>query len=155
MANIKISREQEVLNVATHIIGNYNYEDIISYKELERLTGIDRESGAFMYVMGAVKNIVMNYGLVLICVADEGYKILAPNQVADYVVNRFLMKSVAMLDKGRTILHYVNRNDLTREEKAKADKIEAFIDELRKDNENKIMSESLLMSNARIKELNK
>ena len=155
MANIKISREQEVLNVATHIIGNYNYEDIISYKELERLTGIDRESGAFMYVMGAVKNIVMNYGLVLICVADEGYKILAPNQVADYVVNRYLIKSVAMLDKGRTILHYVNRNDLTKTEREKADKIEAFIDELRKDNENKIMSENLLMNSARIKELNK
>lgn len=155
MANIKISREQEVLNVATHIIGNYNYEDIISYKELERLTGIDRESGAFMYVMGAVKNIVMNYGLVLICVADEGYKILAPNQVADYVVNRYLMKSVAMLDKGKNILHYVNRNDLTREERAKADKIEAFMAELQKNNEDKIMSENLLMSNARIKELNK
>ena len=154
MSNIKISREQEVLNVATHIIGNYNYEDIIPYKELERLTGIDRESGAFMYIMASVKNIVMNYGLVLICVADEGYKILAPNQVADYVVNRYLMKSVAMLDKGRTILHYVNRSDLTKEEREKADKIEVFIDELRKDNENKIMSENLLMSNARKLELN-
>lgn len=154
MANIKISREQEVLNMATHIINYYKYEDVIPYKELERLTGIDRESGAFMYVMGAVKNIVMNYGLVLICVADEGYKILAPNQVADYVVNRYLMKSVAMLDKGKNILHYVNRNDLTKDEKEKADKIEAFMAELQKNNEDKIMSENLLMSNARKLELN-
>ena len=154
MSNIKISREQEVLNLATHIIGNYSYEDIIPYREIERLIGIDRESGAFMYVMAQVKNIVMNYGLVLICVADEGYKILAPNQVADYVVNRFLIKSVAMLDKGRNILHYVNRNDLTKEEKEKADRIETFIAELQKNNEDKIMSENLLISNARLKELN-
>lgn len=154
MSNVKISREQEVLNVATHIINCYKYEDTIPYRELERLTGIDRESGAFMYIMGAVKNIVMNYGLVLICVADEGYKILAPNQVADYVVNRYLMKSVAMLDKGKTILHYVNRNDLTKEEKEKADKIESFMAELQKNNEDKIMSENLLMSNARKLELN-
>ena len=154
MRNNKVSRESVVLDIATHIIGNYNYEDTIPYNVLERLAGIDRESGAFMYIMAQVKNIVTNYGIVLICVADEGYKILAPNQVADYVVNRYLIKSVAMLDKGRNVLHYVNRNDLTNEEKAKADKIEKFIAELQKDNEDKIASEGLLISNARVKELN-
>lgn len=154
MRNNKVSRESVVLNIATHIIGNYNYEDIIPYNVLERLAGIDRESGAFMYIMAQVKNMVVNYGVVLICVADEGYKILAPNQVADYVVNRYLIKSVAMLDKGKNILHYVNRNDLTENERQKADKIEKFIAELQKNNEDKIMSENLLMSNARKLELN-
>lgn len=154
MSNIKKSREQEVLDLVKYILDNYGYEDTIYYKDIERLTRIDRESGAFMYIMAQVKNILTNYGIVLICIAEEGYKILAPNKVADYVVNRYLIKSVAMLDKGRTVLHYVNRNDLTKTEREKADKIEAFIDELRKDNENKIMSENLLMNSARIKELN-
>ena len=127
---------------------------MIPYSELERLAGVDRESGAFMYVMAQVKNIVTNYGIVLVCIADEGYKILAPNQIADYVVNKYLIKSVGMLDRGRNIVHYINRNDLTNEEKAKADKIEKFIAELQKDNEDKIAKENLLISNARIKELN-
>lgn len=154
MRNSKISRENIVLDIATHIINNYTYEDIIPYKELERLAGLDKESGAFMYVMAQVKNMIVNYGIVLICVADEGYKILAPNQIADYVVNKYLIKSVAMLDKGKNIVHYINRNDLTENERQKADKIEKFIAELQKNNEDKIMSENLLISNARIKELN-
>ena len=154
MANIRKARESVVLDIATHIIGNYNYEAVIPYSELERLAGVDRESGAFMYVMAQVKNIVTNYGIVLVCIADEGYKILAPNQIADYVVNKYLIKSVGMLDRGRNIVHYINRNDLTNEEKAKADKIEKFIAELQKDNEDKIAKENLLISNARIKELN-
>ena len=154
MASIRKARESAVLDIATHIIGNYNYEDVIPYSVIERIAGIDRETSGFMYIMAQVKNIVTNYGIVLICVADEGYKILAPNQIADYVVNKYLIKSVGMLDRGRNIVHYINRNDLTNEEKAKADKIEKFIAELQKDNEDKIASEGLLISNARVRELN-
>lgn len=154
MANIRKAKESIVLDIATHIIGNYNYEDIIPYNLLERLSGIDKETSGFMYVMAQVKNILTNYGIVLVCIADEGYKILAPNQISDYVINKYLIKSVSMLDRGRNIVHYINRQDLTKEECEKADKVEKFIAELQKDNEDKIAREGLLLSNARVKELN-
>lgn len=154
MANIRKARESIVLDIATHITGNYNYEAVIPYSVLEKIAGIEKETSGFMYIMAQVKNILTNYGIVLVCIADEGYKILAPNQITDYVVNKYLIKSVGMLNRGRNIVHYINRNDLTNEEKAKADKIEKFIAELQKDNEDKIAKENLLISNARIKELN-
>jgi hypothetical protein len=154
MANIRKAKESIVLDIATHIIGNYNYEAVIPYNVLERISGIDKDTSGFMYVMAQVKNILTNYGIVLVCIADEGYKILAPNQISDYVINKYLIKSVGMLDRGRNIVHYINRNDLTKEECEKADKVEKFIAELQKDNEDKIASEGLLLSNARVRELN-
>ena len=103
--------------------------------------------------MGFAKEALIEYGYVLKPVVNEGYKVLHPREITDYVTKKNLVSSLSKLEKGCRILHYTDRNELTDTEKERLQTLEKFILELHRDNENKILTIQFQLNEARAKEL--
>ena len=155
MSNIRNSRETDALRLAEYIEANYYYGMKVPYTFIEDVLGIDRFDTMFLYLMSLTKEILIEKGYVLVAEINEGYRILEPQEVANYVIRKNLMKSVNVLEKGRKMLHYTPRAHLNNEQKEKLDTLESFISELRKDNEDKIIKANYYLNEAKVKELNK
>lgn len=155
MSNIRNSRETDALKLAEYIKTNYHYGMRVPYTFIEDVLGIDRFDTMFLYLMSLTKEILIEQGYVLVAEINEGYKILEPKEVANYVIRKHLMKSVDVMEKGRKMLHYTPRTQLNKEQKEKLDTLERFISELHKDNEDKIIKANYYLNEARVKELNR
>jgi len=155
MNNIRNSRETDALRLAEYIEANYYYGMKVPYTFIEDVLGIDRFDTMFLYLMSLTKEILIEKGYVLVAEINEGYRILEPQEVANYVIRKNLMKSVNVMEKGRKMLHYTPRTHLNNEQKEKLDTLESFISELRKDNEDKIIKANYYLNEAKVKELNK
>ena len=155
MSNIRNSRETDALRLAEYIEANYYYGMKVPYTFIEDVLGIDRFDTMFLYLMSLTKEILIEKGYVLVAEINEGYRILEPQEVANYVIRKNLMKSVNVMEKGRKMLHYTPRAHLNNEQKEKLDTLESFISELRKDNEDKIIKANYYLNEAKVKELNK
>lgn len=154
MNNKMTSKQQSIDKLVQYVLSRFNYGDTLYYEDVERLVGADRGDYEYVYTLAQAKNTLITYGIVLTPVINEGYRILHPREITDYVVNKHLLKSVATLDKGRTILHYADRDKLSKEEKDRIDSVEIFMAELQKHSEDSIvMHNSILISAARQKEL--
>lgn len=153
--NKMTDKQQNIDKLTQYILSKFNYGDVLYYEDVERLIGAERGEYEYVYTVAQAKNTLMMYGIVLTPVINAGYRILHPKEVTDYIVNKHLLKSVAILDKGKNILHYTDRKALSREEQERINNVENFISEIQKHNEDQIiMNESILLSVARQKELN-
>ena len=155
MSNIRNSRENDALRLAEYIEANYYYGMKVPYAFIEDVLGVERYDTMFLYLMSLTKEILIEKGYVLVAEINEGYRILEPQEVANYVIRKNLMKSVNVMEKGRKMLHYTPRTHLNNEQKEKLDTLESFISELRKDNEDKIIKANYYLNEAKVKELNK
>lgn len=155
MSNIRNSRKTDALKLAEYIKTNYNYGMRVPYTFIEDILGIDRFNTMFFYLMSLTKEILIEQGYVLVAEINEGYRILEPKEVENYVIRKHLMKSVDVMEKGRKTLHYTPRTQLNNEQKEKLDTLESFISELHKDNEDKIIKANYYLNEAKVKELNR
>lgn len=155
MSNIRNSRENDALRLAEYIKANYHYGMRVPYTFIEDVLGVERYDTMFLYLMSLTKEILIEKGYVLVAEINEGYRILEPQEVGNYVIRKHLMKSVDVMEKGRKMLHYTPRTHLNNEQKEKLDTLESFISELRKDNEDKIIKANYYLNEAKVKELNK
>ena len=152
--NKMTSKQQNIEKLAQYILTRFNYGDTLYYEDVERLIGAERGEYEYVYTLAQAKNMLITYGMVLVPVINEGYRVLHPKEITDHVVNKYLLKSVATLDKGRTILHYTDREALNDIEQTRVDTVEKYIAEIQKHNEDQIvMNNSILLSVARQKEL--
>ena len=148
-------REALISECGTKILRDFTYESIIPYEYLEAIIGYEKGEIAFSAILGAIKEYLVEFGYVLKPVVNEGYEVLHPRDVADFVMNRHLVGSLSKLNKGCRILHYVDRKSLNKEEKQRLESLEQFLIELEHDNENKIIAIQYQINEARAKELNK
>lgn len=155
MSNIRNSRENDALRLAEYIRANYHYGMRVPYNFIEDVLGVERYDTMFLYLMSLTKEILIEKGYVLVAEINEGYRILEPQEVGNYVIRKHLMKSVDVMEKGRKMLHYTPRTQLNNEQKEKLDTLESFISELRKDNEDKIIKANYYLNEAKVKELNR
>ena len=146
-------RENLVLGGVEIIIRDFSYEDIIPYQYLENLFDCDKNDMSFGLLMGFAKEALVEYGYVLKPIINEGYKVLHPREIADYVTRKNLVSSLNKLEKGCKILHYADKKQLNKAEKERLEKLEKFILELHHDNENKILTIQYQLNEARAKEL--
>ena len=148
-------REALVTECGTKILRDFSYESIIPYEYLEAIIGYERGEIAFSAILGAIKDYLVEFGYVLKPIVNEGYEVLHPRDVADFVINRHVMGSLSKLSKGCRVIHYVERKVLNKEEKSRLENLEKFLLELEQDNENKIIAMQFQLNEARAKELNK
>ena len=148
-------RETRVIECGTRILKDFSYESVISYNYLEKHIGYDKSEIAFTALLGAVKDYLIEFGYVLKPRVNEGYEVLHPRDVADFVMNRNIMSSLLKLSKGCRTLHYVDRKVLNSEEKRRLENLEKFLMELEHDNETKIMTMQYQLNEARARELNR
>ena len=148
------SSKQELVEEAVEIIlRDFNYESIIPFEYLESLFGAAREETLFSFMIGCTKNKLIERGFVLRPLINEGYTILHPREVADYVMNTSVVQSLNKIKKGVKTLYYTNRNILNKEELKRLTDLEKFLIELESDNENKILTMQLQLNEARALEL--
>ena len=148
-------REALISECGTKILKDFSYESIIPYEYLESIIGYERGEIAFSAILGAIKDYLVEFGYVLKPIVNEGYVVLHPRDVADFVMNRYLMGSLSKLCKGYRVVKYVDRKVLNEEEKSRLKNLEKFLFDLENDNERKIMTIQLELNEARAKELNK
>lgn len=63
--------------------------------------------------MSRVKNIIIDYGIVLKNVIGVGYYILKPKQISSYCYRTYVDKSEELLNKSERILKNVNKKELS------------------------------------------
>lgn len=149
------NREKTSEDLVAEILSNFTYGSIIPYNYVEDFLTYDRFSYDYMACLVLAKERLVEYGYVLVTEFNEGYRILKPNEIADHVIRKQLLSSLGKLEKGKKILHYANRYDLTDSEKETFDALEKFVTTLHSDNQNKILNASFMLNKARVEELNK
>ena len=148
-------REALISECGTKILRDFSYESIIPYEYLESIIGYERGEIAFSAILGEIKDYLVEFSYVLKPVVNEGYEVLHPRDVADFVMNRHIVGSLTKLTRGCRVLHYVDRKALNKQEAKRLEDLEKFLLELERDNENKIIAIQYQINEARAKELNK
>lgn len=146
-------RREGIERVVEHIITNYNYGDTITYKQLERVMGIDAEELEFSYNMIAIKNELILYGCVLTSVVNEGYRILNPNEIAGEVHKKYGMASLNKLKKGLLIMEHTDQGQLNEEEKEQFLGLQSILGSLVKSNEDNLLKAQYIIGETKRKEL--
>lgn len=148
-------RENLVTECVKKILKNFYYESIITYDYLESMIGYNKEEIQFSAILGAIKEALIEYSYILKPMVNEGYKVLHPKEIGEYVMGRNLVGALAKLDKGVKILHYTDRTVLDVQERERLEELEKFATKLFTENENQILTVQLKLNYARAKELNK
>lgn len=146
-------RIKKVEGYIKDIITKFNYGDLITTEYLEHLLGIDREETEFMYLVGSLKNNLIEYGCILSSVLGQGYKILYPNEVPQEVYKKYAVQSLNRISKGLKIMSYVDRTMLTEDEKRQFENFENLLMVMYKDNENTLLNAQAILNDVKRKEL--
>ena len=152
---MKKDRKNEIEELAIDFMETHNFGDVVSYKYFERIFGVSKEEVEYYLKMKVLKEILSNFGCVLQNVLNEGYKIIEPKNIADFVYRKYAKTSLNRLKKGLKIMNVIDRNLLNDEEKKRHNDFEKVIAILCKDNENTLLSSQALLNATKQKELNK
>lgn len=102
---------------------NKNYGDTISNGTLAEIlkynTDNKEEYKKFKLMMCIIKNILIDYGYLIKCIAGIGYYIMKPKQVSGYCYRTYILKTERLLEKNDRILTHVDQtelNDIRKEE---------------------------------------
>ena len=148
-----ISRINQVEDACKEITRKFKYNSIISYEYIEKLLGVDRYDYRFTFIFSSIKEALVEYGFILKPLINEGYMVLHPRDVADYVMKKNVILPFNKLQKGLKILNYVDRKELNDLEKDRLDNLYVSLSSLKTENENKILNIQLQLNEARAKEL--
>lgn len=148
-------RQLLVEEYSKKILKDFKYNDLIPYTYLENLIGYEKHEMAFAVILQLIKNTLIKSGYVLRVSINQGYKVLHPSEIADYVMNKYIQGSLNKLGKGYEILSHTNRDILNNEQKEFLDQLTTFAIRLYDDNKSKIDTIHLKFNIARTKQLNK
>lgn len=108
--------EEKYTKVCKYVLSK-NYGDVLDYKVLAGMFEIelseDKDWHRFSNRMSRVKNIMVDYGIVLKNVIGVGYYILKPKQISSYCYRTYVDKSKELLNKSERILKNVNKKELS------------------------------------------
>ena len=149
----KRDRIQETDEYTEKILMNFNYGDLINFKYLERLFGVDKEELEFGYKMKFLKENLIEFGCILTVVINEGYRILFPNEVPQEVYRKYAKTSLNRIGKGLKILANVDRGMLTEQELQNYNEFEKVLSKMYRENENTLLMTQALIGEVRRKEL--
>lgn len=149
----KRDRIQETDEYTEKILMNFNYGDLINFKYLERLFGVDKEEIEFGYKMKFLKENLIEFGCILTVVINEGYRILFPNEVPQEVYRKYAKTSLNRIGKGLKILANVDRGMLTEQELQNYNEFEKVLSKMYRENENTLLMTQALIGEVRRKEL--
>lgn len=97
-------RTEDINKVVSYINTYYNYGDLIYKNSIESLLGIDSDTPVYFYIMSKTKEKLLELNKVLVTVTNEGYKILEPNEITDYVLYNKLPKLKYNIKNSKNIL---------------------------------------------------
>ena len=121
--------ESKYSNVCKYILDK-EYGDIVDFKNLAKMFEIDliEESDwkKLQNRMKQVKNILVDYGIVLKNVIGVGYYILKPKQISSYCYRTYVEKSKNLLDKSERILKNVDKKELSEVRKKEHKEMQEF-----------------------------
>ena len=121
--------ESKYSNVCKYILDK-EYGDVVDFKTLAKMFEIDliEESDwkKLLNRMKQVKNILIDYGIVLKNVIGVGYYILKPKQISSYCYRTYVEKSKNLLDKSERILKNVDKKELSEVRKKEHKKMQKF-----------------------------
>lgn len=115
--------------------------DSIPYNELQNFTHYDLKNFIDLQnfkksTMSRVKNGLIEYGIIIKAIKNEGYYILKSNQVQSYTYRTYIKKPLKQLEKSKRILEHTNKSKLNQIENAKHLLTLALNNELLKQNNN-------------------
>lgn len=95
--------------------------DAISYAELQKYTHYDLsnyiENQRFKKgTMLRVKNILIDNGIIIKAIANEGYYVLKSNQIQSYAYRTYIKRPLKQLEKSKRILESTNMKKLKQNE---------------------------------------
>lgn len=144
---------REPIDYAVDKILQKQYGDMISYKELEKWMGFERNEGMLLVLMSCVKDRLIEYGYVLRNVFNEGYQILHPNEIAEEVIQKHLKQSNRKLDRAVRIMKCADRNILSKEELKFFKQVENIVVNSYEYSENMLFEAQAVLGGTKLKEL--
>lgn len=121
--------ESKYSNVCKYIL-NKEYGDVIDFKTLANMFEIELKDDSdwkrLQNRMKQVKNILIDYGIVLKNVIGVGYYILKPKQISSYCYRTYVEKSKNLLDKSDRILKNVDKKELSEIRKKEHKEMQEF-----------------------------
>ena len=91
--------------------------DTISTESLAALLGYsiddEKEYAKFKYMMGKIKNLLVDYGYILKRVAGVGYYILKSKQISGYCYHTYVLKTLRLLEKSDRVLTHIDKTELS------------------------------------------
>ena len=126
----KSSKNEDKYSKVCIYILDKEYGDIVDFKTLAKMFEIDlvEESDwkKLLNRMKQVKNILIDYGIVLKNVIGVGYYILKPKQISSYCYRTYVEKSKNLLDKSERILKNVDKKELSEVRKKEHKEMQEF-----------------------------
>ena len=150
---VRTERKKKLYAVANEIYMNVKYGELISYTELEERFGCSRLEPEFQIYMIALKEILSERGFILDSIMNEGYRILQPNEIADYVVRRNLLQSTNKLRRGSNILKHTDTTKLNLIELKYFNNISQIVEEALGNNERSLLSAQVMFNSVKNKEI--
>lgn len=121
--------ESKYSNVCKYILDK-EYGDVVDFKTLAKMFEIDLIEDSdwkkLQNRMKQVKNILIDYGIVLKNVIGVGYYILKPKQISSYCYRTYVEKSKNLLDKSERILKNVDKKELSEVRKKEHKEMQEF-----------------------------
>lgn len=98
--------------------------DSVSYKDLQQFTHYDLNDYVGLQnfkknTMSTAKNNLIEYGIVVKAIQNEGYYILKSNQIQSYAYRTYVKKPLKQLERSKRILEKTNMKKLNNVEIAK------------------------------------
>ena len=111
----KSEKRQKISETVDYIVEK-NYGATLLHSDLCKLLGYnmsnDEEFEKYKSTMGRVKEILLQFGRVLVSVNGVGYYILKPSQVSRHCYKKFVQSASRKYDKCSFILHRVDNTEL-------------------------------------------
>ncbi len=148
-----IDRREQVEDVVDKILKTKKYGDGISYAELEKLTGYERDEVGFIAILTCAKELLIEYGYVLKSILNEGYRVLYPNEIAEEIIQKYLKSSTNKLNKAIRIMQYTERDELSKDELTFFENVENLIGKTFNYNENMLFEAQALLNEVKMQEL--
>lgn len=108
--------ESKYSNVCKYILDK-EYGDVVDFKTLAKMFEIDLTEESdwkkLQNRMKQVKNILVDYGIVLKNVIGVGYYILKPKQISSYCYRTYVEKTKTLLEKSERILSHIDKTELS------------------------------------------
>ena len=118
-----------------------NEGDTISYNELQTFTHYNLDDFIQLQnfkknTMTRAKNMLIDLGIIIKAIQNEGYYILKSNQVQSYTYRTYIKKPIKQLERSKRILENTNKSKLNQFENAKHLLTLALNNDLLKENNN-------------------
>lgn len=153
LENYKKDRTKTIEETVNYIVNNYSYGDKININKIENLFKVNCKEPLYWYLMSKLKNKLLEKGFCLATITNNGYKILEPNEITEYIVFNKLPKIKNSLSNVKKILEYTPKEFLNKEELQEFNNISSTVENINTDFGKNLLQMQLKIGKMRIEEL--